>query len=71
MQEKLRFPSGTATAKVILMLHGGGALDEADETDEPRPACTLPVVGEVRNGNLLLMQHEACFACFASICQYS
>lgn len=67
MQEKLRFPSGTATAKVIRMLHGGAALDEADEIDGPRPACTLPVVGEVRNGTLLLMQQEACFACFASI----
>ena len=45
MQEKLRFPSGTATAKVIRMLHGGAALDEADE---PHPVCTLPAVGEVR-----------------------
>ena len=46
LQEKLRFPSGTATAKVIRMLHGGAALDEVDE---PPRACTLPVVGEVRD----------------------
>ena len=46
VQEKLRFPSGTATAKVIRMLHGGAALDEADEP--PPRTCTLPVVGEVR-----------------------
>lgn len=54
MQEKLRFPSGTATAKVIRMLHGGAALDEADEPQDER--CTLPVVGEVREiwGPLLL-----------------
>ena len=45
-QEKLRFPSGTATAKVIRMLHGGAALDEADEP-HPHAVCTLPVVGEV------------------------
>ena len=46
VQEKLRFPSGTATAKVIRMLHGGAALDEADEP-HPHAVCTLPVVGEV------------------------
>ena len=49
LQEKLRFPSGTATAKVIRMLHGGAALDEVDE---PHRACTLPVVGEVRGSFL-------------------
>ena len=33
IQEKLRFPSGTATAKVIRMLHGGPTL--ADDLDGP------------------------------------
>lgn len=52
MQEKLRFPSGTATAKVIRMLHGGAALDEADEL---YAVCTLPAVGEVRPHSSPLM----------------
>ncbi|KAK9902795.1 hypothetical protein WJX75_006292 [Coccomyxa subellipsoidea] len=50
IKEKLRFPSGTATAKVIRMLHGGPNL--ADELDGPTDSRRqlLPVVEEDTEG---------------------
>lgn len=53
VQEKLRFPSGTATAKVIRMLHGGPSLvDDVDGTTEGGRHL-LPVVEEVTALNIL------------------
>lgn len=46
LQEKLKFPSGTATAKVMRMLHGGEPLTDAHEQNTSYGPL-LPVVEEV------------------------
>jgi uncharacterized oligopeptide transporter (OPT) family protein len=46
-QEKLRFPSGTATAKVMRMLHGAPPLTDELDGNTAVNGPLLPVVEEV------------------------
>ena len=60
LQEKLKFPSGTATARVIRMLHGVPA-GAPPEPDQAHRGHLLPVLEEVRWGSAAC--HQCCLTC--------